>query len=78
MTIVSWRPSAGGIRVLRYDAAIALPRRAGQFVAATIRLWMRRVAERDELSRFSNHDLQDIGMTPGDRNWEIRKPFWKE
>jgi uncharacterized protein YjiS (DUF1127 family) len=37
----------------------------------------RRRRARDELARFSPRMLQDIGITPADRERECIKPFWQ-
>ena len=39
--------------------------------------WYRRRRSRDELARFSPRMLQDIGITPADRERECIKPFWR-
>ena len=40
--------------------------------------WQRRTRERNELARVTSRDLADIGMTSGQANFEMNKPFWKE
>ena len=37
----------------------------------------RRHRSRDELARLSPRMLQDIGITPADRERECIKPFWR-
>ena len=46
-------------------------------VAATLRRWRQRSAQRRRLSGLPFHLLDDIGIT--DERWfeEISKPFWK-
>ena len=39
--------------------------------------YYRRRRSRDELARFSRRMLQDIGITPADRERECIKPFWR-
>ena len=46
-------------------------------VAGTVSLWRRRARERAELTRFTDRDLQDIGVTWCDVEHELRKPFWQ-
>jgi uncharacterized protein YjiS (DUF1127 family) len=52
--------------------ATLLPR-----LAATLRLWRRRGRERQELARFGERDLQDIGLSRSVWYYEINKPFWR-
>ena len=40
--------------------------------------WQRRTRERNELARVTSRDLADIGMTSGQADFEMNKPFWKE
>jgi uncharacterized protein YjiS (DUF1127 family) len=54
--------------------AAGLVRRVWQ----TIRIWRRRAEERASLSRFSERDMRDVGLSPWDVQWEIAKPFWRE
>jgi uncharacterized protein YjiS (DUF1127 family) len=42
-----------------------------------LRLWAKRVRERDELARLDHRMLRDIGITPTDIDREYRKPFWR-
>jgi uncharacterized protein YjiS (DUF1127 family) len=48
-----------------------------QRVAALLRLWIERRRQREELLRLSELDLRDIGLTPADRSWIARDPFWR-
>jgi uncharacterized protein YjiS (DUF1127 family) len=43
-----------------------------------INLWHMRYRTRQELARFSDQMLQDIGVSRYDANQEADKPFWKE
>jgi uncharacterized protein YjiS (DUF1127 family) len=43
-----------------------------------LREWRRRSRDRAELARLDNRMLQDIGLTRGDAEFLINKPFWKE
>jgi len=45
--------------------------------AATFRLWLRRMRQRDELARMTGYERQDIGITDYDARLEARKPFWR-
>lgn len=46
-------------------------------VLATLGLWRRRIRERRQLARLSEHDLHDIGVSRGTLYNELRKPFWR-
>jgi uncharacterized protein YjiS (DUF1127 family) len=37
----------------------------------------RRARQRRDLAALSEHSLRDIGLTPSDVAFEIRKPFWR-
>jgi uncharacterized protein YjiS (DUF1127 family) len=41
------------------------------------RLWRRRVAEREQIARFTDRDLRDAGLTRGDVYRELAVPFWQ-
>jgi uncharacterized protein YjiS (DUF1127 family) len=48
---------------------------------AMLRLWRRRQRERRDLARFAQLDdrmLADIGLTRGDAEFLVNKPFWRE
>ena len=56
------------------------PRRFGEAVRAAVRLvrlWRRRIREREELSALDARMLRDIGVTPVEVEAEINKPFWR-
>jgi uncharacterized protein YjiS (DUF1127 family) len=40
-------------------------------------VWRRRRETRRVLTRFDDHLLRDIGITPGEAEREIAKPFWR-
>lgn len=40
-------------------------------------VWRVRRIGRGELSRMSEYQLRDIGLTAADAYREIRKPFWR-
>ncbi len=50
----------------------------GQQMARTLRLWRRRMREREALQHLSYRDMRDIGATPADIAWEVSQPFWRE
>ncbi|MGE5270757.1 MAG: DUF1127 domain-containing protein [Thiohalocapsa sp.] len=62
---------AGGVA---FDAL----RNGARAVAAILRLWRRRRRDRRELARLDAGTLKDIGVTVGDAEMLINKPFWRE
>ncbi|MBL8708855.1 MAG: DUF1127 domain-containing protein [Rhodospirillaceae bacterium] len=46
-------------------------------LVATCSLWRRRHQWRRDLIRFSDHMLADIGLTRGEAEAEMAKPFWR-
>ena len=54
------------------------PRRSGltRRIVGTLRLWLRRIREREALRQLGPRELRDIGITPADVYWEIKRPFW--
>jgi uncharacterized protein YjiS (DUF1127 family) len=55
-------------------AAIGLAQR----IARTLRLWRRRMRDREALGQLTYRDMRDIGATPADIAWEVSQPFWRE
>jgi uncharacterized protein YjiS (DUF1127 family) len=51
---------------------------AAHWVRMTLREWRRRIHERDQLARLDDSMLRDIGLTRGDAEFLINKPFWRE
>jgi uncharacterized protein YjiS (DUF1127 family) len=51
---------------------------AAQSFVATLRVWRRRLRERDQLSRMDDRLLKDIGITRAEALRLSDKPFWKE
>jgi len=47
-------------------------------VAALFRLWRQRRRTRYELTCLDDRTLRDIGLTRGDAEFLINKPFWRE
>ncbi len=50
----------------------------GQRVSGALRLWRRRMRDREVLQRLTYRDMRDIGATPADIDWEMSQPFWRE
>lgn len=46
-------------------------------VAATLRRWQQRSAQRRQLAGLSIRYLDDAGITEAERLAEISKPFWR-
>lgn len=42
-----------------------------------MRSWHKRAAGRRELARWTERDLNDVGLTRDDVELEIAKPFWR-
>ncbi len=59
-------------RLRKYHASDRLAQ-----VRAAFALWRRRARERSELAAMNAHDLQDIGISRAQAEFEIRKPFWR-
>ena len=49
-----------------------------QRTARTLRLWRRRMRDREALLQLTFRDMRDIGATPADVAWEVSQPFWRE
>jgi uncharacterized protein YjiS (DUF1127 family) len=47
-------------------------------LGARLRLWRRRVRERNQLARLGERELHDLGLSRGTVYAELRKPFWRE
>jgi uncharacterized protein YjiS (DUF1127 family) len=45
---------------------------------ATLREWRRRSRDRQALAGLDARMLRDIGLTPGEAEFIINKPFWRE
>ena len=61
--------------------ARAAPNDGGPRLAATLRVWRQRRRERRQLLalvRLGNRMLGDIGLSRGEAEFLINKPFWRE
>jgi uncharacterized protein YjiS (DUF1127 family) len=47
------------------------------FVVATLREWRHRTVARRELASLDARALRDIGLEPGDVNYELCQSFWR-
>jgi uncharacterized protein YjiS (DUF1127 family) len=70
------RDAAASLR--RRSAALDALSDASQWALATLHLWRRRRRERDQLAVLDERMLADIGLTRGDAEFLINKPFWRE
>ena len=43
----------------------------------TLRVWRQRYQERQELARWTDRDLHDVGLSWSDIANEVDKPFWR-
>lgn len=71
----SWHDARGA---RRRQAALEALSDAAHWVVATLRLWRRRIREREQLARLDGRMLSDIGLTRADAEFLINKPFWRE
>ena len=46
-------------------------------IACTLQVWRERQAQRRELAHWSERDIHDAGLSPGDVLYEAGKPFWR-
>jgi len=46
-------------------------------IGETFRLWRKRSRERSELTRFSERDLHDVGLSWTEASYEAGKRFWQ-
>ena len=52
---------------------------AGTFATLNriVSTWRRRARERHELAQLDARSLRDLGLSPGQINFEANKPFWR-
>jgi uncharacterized protein YjiS (DUF1127 family) len=48
-----------------------------QRLADTVALWSRRNKLRAELAQLSPRDIRGLGLSQGEINFEVSKPFWR-
>jgi uncharacterized protein YjiS (DUF1127 family) len=51
---------------------------AAQSFMNTLRVWRRRIRERDQIARLDDRMLSDIGMSRAEAEFLSSKPFWRE
>ena len=71
------QPSCYRAHLVGRAAAIAMLGAAARGVATTLQQWRQRRRSRRELARLDDRALRDIGLTRGDAEFLINKPFWR-
>ena len=53
---------------------------AGTYTAFShiLAAWRQRARERRELAQLDRRTIQDLGLSPGEVQFEASKPFWRE
>lgn len=51
---------------------------AWTLLARTVDLWRRRAHERRELGILDHRTIRDLGLSPGEVQFEASKPFWRD
>ena len=46
-------------------------------IGAVLHVWRERYEQRNELVQWSERDIRDAGLAPGDVIYEASKPFWR-
>jgi uncharacterized protein YjiS (DUF1127 family) len=52
-------------------------RRSDRGWIALLKIWWRRMQDRQTLATMNDQSLRDIGITRCDAFYEARKPFWR-
>jgi uncharacterized protein YjiS (DUF1127 family) len=78
MTAIHLQPCHDSIATQRRHAAIDALNDATHWIFASFSEWRRRMREREQLAGLDDRMLQDIGLTRGDAEFLINKPFWRE
>ncbi len=82
MTAIHLQPCHDSAAAVRRHAALDALNDATQWVFATLRAtvreWSRRSRDRAELAALDDRTLADIGLTRGEAEFLINKPFWRE
>ena len=78
MTAIHLQPCRDGPDTLRRPEALDALSDATRWARSTLRLWHRRIRERNQLAQLDLHMLADIGVTRGDAEFLVNKPFWRE
>jgi len=51
--------------------------RAEHALGETLHIWRQRYQDRQELARWTDRDLHDVGLSWSDIANEVDKPFWR-
>jgi uncharacterized protein YjiS (DUF1127 family) len=79
MTVTHFQPHQPTSQVAgRHRTALDDLSDAAHSFFSTLRLWRRRLRERDQLSRLDDRMLKDIGITRAEALHLSDKPFWRE
>ena len=78
MTAIHLHPCHETVAATRRHAALDALSDATHWAFDTVREWRRRAHQRAELAALDNRMLQDIGLSRGDAEFLINKPFWRE
>jgi uncharacterized protein YjiS (DUF1127 family) len=78
MTAIHLYSGHGRPGAIRRSAALDALNDATHWVFAGLREWRRRSRDRAELAGLDERMLQDIGLTRGDAEFLVNKPFWRE
>jgi len=65
------------MHLLRYAMPFRQPHVTLKTACDLLRLWRQRIMTRRHLAKFDERLLSDIGISPGQRIEELRKPFWR-
>jgi uncharacterized protein YjiS (DUF1127 family) len=65
-------------RSARVPAARGIGLGLSSRILTTLRLWRRRIQERDALAHLTDRELQDMRISRYDIGSEIHKPFWRD
>ena len=78
MTSLHLQPCDFRRRPIARQSVTDLLGEAARRILFTVTLWRERVRGRNELARLDLRTLQDIGLTPADRDFLVNKPFWRD
>ena len=59
------------------SSAVRIDAKSGLGFARQMKIWTKRIKQRNELARLIPDMLKDIGISQAARDIEIHKPFWK-
>jgi uncharacterized protein YjiS (DUF1127 family) len=78
MTAIRIEPCRDGPGELRRHAALEALGDATEWIFATWREWRQRNRDRAELATLDERTLADIGLSRGEAEFLINKPFWRQ